>query len=107
MDQQKSPQQGGRRGWITVVIILIAVVVSTWIGIGIGRGVESANTRRLLGSMSEDVARYNQFAKDMEALCRAGLLNIVGGCCGTTPAYTESMAKVAQRWRPRKTGKKN
>ena len=68
MDQQKSPQQGGRRGWITVVIILIAVVVSTWIGIGIGRGVESANTRRLLGSMSEDVARYNQFAKDMEAL---------------------------------------
>lgn len=68
MDQQKSPQQGGRRGWITVVIILIAVVVSTWIGIGIGRGVESANTRRLLGTMSEDVARYNQFAKDMEAL---------------------------------------
>ena len=68
MDQQKSPQQGGRRGWITVVIILIAVVVSTWIGIGIGRGVESANTRRMLGTMSEDVARYNQFAKDMEAL---------------------------------------
>lgn len=51
-----------------MVIILIAVVVSTWIGIGIGRGVESANTRRLLGTMSEDVARYNQFAKDMEAL---------------------------------------
>ena len=61
----------------------------------------------LYPSAGQPIVAANHFAKEMEALCRAGLLNIVGGCCGTTPAYTESMAKVAQRWRPRKTGKKN
>ena len=61
----------------------------------------------LYPSAGQPIVAANRFAKEMEALCRAGLLNIVGGCCGTTPAYTESMAKVAQRWRPRKTGKKN
>jgi 5-methyltetrahydrofolate--homocysteine methyltransferase len=61
----------------------------------------------LYPSAGQPVVAANRFAKEMEALCRAGLLNIVGGCCGTTPAYTESMAKMVQRWRPRKTGKKN
>ena len=44
----------------------------------------------------------NHFAKQMEGMVRGGLLNIVGGCCGTTPAYTEQLAKMASRWRPRK-----
>lgn len=44
----------------------------------------------------------NRFAKEMEQLCRAGLINIVGGCCGTTPEHTKSLAKIASRWRPRK-----
>ena len=56
----------------------------------------------LYPSAGQSVVAANRFAKEMEALCRAGLLNIVGGCCGTTPAYTESMAKMVQRWRPRK-----
>lgn len=56
----------------------------------------------LYPSAGQPVVATNRFAKEMEALCRAGLLNIVGGCCGTTPAYTESMAKMVQRWRPRK-----
>ncbi|MBQ5830165.1 MAG: homocysteine S-methyltransferase family protein, partial [Alistipes sp.] len=30
----------------------------------------------------------NHFAKEMEQMCRASELNIVGGCCGTTPQYT-------------------
>ncbi|MBR5484473.1 MAG: homocysteine S-methyltransferase family protein [Alistipes sp.] len=59
----------------------------------------------LYPSAGQPVVAANRFAKEMEALCRAGLLNIVGGCCGTIPAYTESMAKMVQRWRPRKTGK--
>lgn len=61
----------------------------------------------LYPSAGQPIVAANRFAKEMEALCRAGLLNIVGGCCGTTPAYTESMAKMVQRWRPRKTGKMN
>jgi 5-methyltetrahydrofolate--homocysteine methyltransferase len=56
----------------------------------------------LYPSAGQPVVAANRYAKEMEALCRAGLLNIVGGCCGTTPAYTESMAKMVQRWRPRK-----
>lgn len=61
----------------------------------------------LYPSAGQPIVAANRFAKEMETLCRAGLLNIVGGCCGTTPVYTESMAKMVQRWRPHKTGKKN
>ena len=48
----------------------------------------------------------NHFSKDMEQMCRAGVLNIIGGCCGTTPKYIHNLAKVAARWRPRKVVKK-
>ena len=54
----------------------------------------------------QPVVAANHFAKEMEQMCRAGLLNIVGGCCGTTPDYVAQLAKVAQRWRPRKVVKK-
>lgn len=54
----------------------------------------------------QPVVAANHFAKEMEQMCRAGLLNIVGGCCGTTPDYIAQLAKVAQRWRPRKVVKK-
>lgn len=48
----------------------------------------------------------NRFAKEVEQMCRAGLLNIVGGCCGTTPEYTAQLSKMAARWRPRKFKKR-
>ncbi len=32
-----------------------------------------------------------------------GLLNIVGGCCGTTADYTRSIAQMARHYKPRKT----
>lgn len=48
----------------------------------------------------------NHFAKEMEQMCRASELNIIGGCCGTTPQYTALLKKVALRWRPRKFVKK-
>ena len=48
----------------------------------------------------------NHFSKDMEQMCRAGVLNIIGGCCATTPKYIHNLAKVAARWRPRKVVKK-
>lgn len=44
----------------------------------------------------------NRFVKLLEPICRAGMLNIVGGCCGTTPSHIEALAKMAARWRPRK-----
>lgn len=48
----------------------------------------------------------NRLCKELEQLCRAGALNIVGGCCGTTPEYTAQMAKMAARWRPHKFEKR-
>lgn len=57
-------------------------------------------------SAGQPVVAANHFAKEMEQMCRAGQLNIIGGCCGTTPEYIRLLAKVAQRWRPRKIEKK-
>lgn len=31
----------------------------------------------------------------------AGLVNIVGGCCGTTPSHIRKLAEQAKQWRPR------
>ena len=57
-------------------------------------------------SAGQPVTAPNRFAKELEQLCRAGMLNIVGGCCGTTPEYTAQMTKMAARWRPHKFEKK-
>ena len=52
-----------------------------------------------VGQPAEPLSRY---VKDMEQLCRAGLLNIAGGCCGTTPSHVAGIAKAATRWRGHK-----
>ena len=65
MEQQERRRS---RGWVTVIMILVAVVVSTWLGVGIGRGVEAARTRQLLGNMTNDVAKYQEVVKDIAAL---------------------------------------
>ena len=54
----------------------------------------------------QPVTAANRFAKELEQMCRAGMLNIVGGCCGTTPEYTAQIAKMAARWRPHKFEKR-
>ncbi|MCL2561926.1 MAG: methionine synthase [Rikenellaceae bacterium] len=41
-------------------------------------------------------------AAHIEEYLKEGLVNIVGGCCGTTPAHIEAIAKVAQRYKPRR-----
>jgi 5-methyltetrahydrofolate--homocysteine methyltransferase len=37
----------------------------------------------------------------LETYMQAGLLNILGGCCGTTPAHIAALAAKAQGYRPR------
>ncbi len=37
----------------------------------------------------------------IEQFARQGLVNIVGGCCGTTPEHIESFAKVVSKHKPR------
>lgn len=53
-------------------------------------------------ALSEPKEAANRFVKGLEPICRSGMLNIVGGCCGTTPSHIEALAKMAARWRPKK-----
>ena len=41
------------------------------------------------------------FAEDVGEYMRRGLVNIVGGCCGTTPAHIFELAKIVDRYTPR------
>jgi 5-methyltetrahydrofolate--homocysteine methyltransferase len=49
---------------------------------------------------------YDQDAHEMghqiQEFLKAGFLNIVGGCCGTTPAHIKSIAEIAKNSIPRK-----
>ncbi len=42
------------------------------------------------------------FAEIVRSLAKSGLLNIVGGCCGTTPAYIRAVAEAVKGIKPRK-----
>ena len=55
----------------------------------------------LYPALSQPQEAPNRFIKPLDTLMRAGGVNIIGGCCGTTPAHIEALAKAAARWRPR------
>lgn len=40
-------------------------------------------------------------ASVFETWCRDGVVNIVGGCCGTRPEHIKAIAEVASRYQPR------
>jgi 5-methyltetrahydrofolate--homocysteine methyltransferase len=41
-------------------------------------------------------------AKQIEVFCNEGLVNILGGCCGTTPDHIKAIADIAAKYQPRK-----
>ena len=43
-----------------------------------------------------------QMAEQIEAYMEKNLVNIIGGCCGTTPAHITAIAELAKRYEPRK-----
>jgi 5-methyltetrahydrofolate--homocysteine methyltransferase len=43
----------------------------------------------------------SQMAEIIDDFCSAGLLNIIGGCCGTTPDHIREIARVAAKHKPR------
>ncbi|HEU4496900.1 MAG TPA: homocysteine S-methyltransferase family protein, partial [Flavobacterium sp.] len=49
---------------------------------------------------------YDQTPQEMQALVRAyledGLVNIIGGCCGTNPEHIRLIAEAAKEYEPRK-----
>ena len=38
-----------------------------------------------------------QMAKEVEIFCEEGLVNVLGGCCGSTPAHIKAVAETAAR----------
>ncbi|HEY9013069.1 MAG TPA: methionine synthase [Devosia sp.] len=45
-------------------------------------------------------------ARQIETFAKEGLVNIVGGCCGTTPDHTRAFAEVVSRYKPRQVPEK-
>ncbi len=44
----------------------------------------------------------DQMAGEMEEFVRQGFINVMGGCCGTTPDHIQAIAELAARYAPRK-----
>ena len=44
-------------------------------------------------------------AEQVEDYAKNGFLNIVGGCCGTTPDHIQAMAETASQYQPRQSAK--
>lgn len=47
------------------------------------------------------------FAEDVMEYFKEGLVNIVGGCCGTTPDHIRAIAPLAERYAPRQVPEKD
>lgn len=55
--------------------------------------------------LPNEFGEYDQSAAEMavivEEFASSGFLNIVGGCCGTTPAHIKAIAEVVKKHKPR------
>ncbi len=55
--------------------------------------------------LPNEFGQYDQTAEDMaaqiEEFLKEGLVNIVGGCCGTTPEHIRKIAEIAKKYKPR------
>lgn len=60
--------------------------------------------------LPNEFGEYEESPEDMagqiEVFLKEGLLNIVGGCCGTTPDHIAAICKVAEKYEPRDFGTK-
>ncbi|WP_452597063.1 homocysteine S-methyltransferase family protein [Pontimicrobium sp. MEBiC01747] len=46
-----------------------------------------------------------EMAKQIEAYLEKDLINIIGGCCGTTPEHISAIADLAAKYKPRQIGR--
>lgn len=47
----------------------------------------------------------HEMAQQVEVFLKEGLINVLGGCCGTTPEHIKALADVASKYGPRKLDK--
>ncbi|MES2621250.1 MAG: methionine synthase [Bacteroidota bacterium] len=69
-------------------------VAHTWVSVYPNAGLPNA-----FGGYDETA---QMMGADIEDFCKSGFVNIVGGCCGTTPDHIREFAKVAAKYSPRK-----
>lgn len=48
-----------------------------------------------MGGYDETAA---QFAENVRDFATGGLINLIGGCCGTTPAHIKAVADIVSFW---------
>ncbi len=55
--------------------------------------------------LPNEMGQYDEspefMAEQIEVFLKEGLINIIGGCCGTTPAHIKAIAEVAAKYKPR------
>jgi 5-methyltetrahydrofolate--homocysteine methyltransferase len=71
----------------------ISNVASTWVSVYPNAGLPNA-----FGGYDETPAMMGE---DIEDFCKSGFVNIVGGCCGTTPDHIRVFAEKAAKYKPR------
>lgn len=58
--------------------------------------------------LPNEFGQYDQTAEEMahqvEDYLKEGLVNFLGGCCGTTPEHIKKIAEVARKYKPRRVG---
>ncbi|APG60276.1 homocysteine S-methyltransferase family protein [Christiangramia salexigens] len=70
-------------------------------------GVSAYPNAGLPNAFGEYDQSANQMAAQVKEYLDKALVNILGGCCGTTPEHIKAIAKVARDYSPRKINRKN
>jgi len=52
--------------------------------------------------LDEKFESPEEMAEQVRSFMEAGLINIIGGCCGTSPDHIQALAELAQQYQPRK-----
>lgn len=61
----------------------------------------NAGLPNAFGEYEQTVEEMNAF---IEEYLKDGLVNIIGGCCGSTPEHIQKIAETAKKYKPRKIG---
>ncbi|MBL0310406.1 MAG: methionine synthase [Bacteroidetes bacterium] len=72
----------------------LSQVAHTWVSVYPNAGLPNA-----FGGYDETP---EAMGSDIEDFCKSGFVNVVGGCCGTTPDHIRAFAQVAAKYSPRK-----
>jgi len=70
-------------------------------------GISAHPNAGLPNEMGEYDESPSDLQKQIKEFLDKGLMNIIGGCCGTTPGHIKAIAEIAAQYKPRKVLKLN